>query len=186
MTPDIHLLAGQLVAGDLDLALGGDRVFGVRIFANDLFESLHRLLGALLVTRDFRHLIEIGRADEELRIGGVRASRMQRDVAARRADAVLVGIPFVIGESRHDQRFARPFRIRVLAIDLFELLGRALSIFLGIQKIKTFIVELIGGLLRSNGVFVKHAAGAKCHRYDQQGSKARRRARATLQPFNCQ
>src|SRR5205809_606665 len=87
LTPDIHLLAGQLVAGDLDLALGGDRVFGIGIFANDLFESLHRLLGALLVTRDFWHLIEIGRADEELRIGGVRASRMQRDVSARRADA---------------------------------------------------------------------------------------------------
>jgi hypothetical protein len=75
----------------------------------------------------------------------------------------------------------------VLAIDLLELLGRGLCIFLGIQKIKAFIVELVGGLLRSNGgVFVEQAAGAKCQRYEQNGRKSRRGARAALPPFKCQ
>jgi hypothetical protein len=88
LPPDVHLLAGQLVAGDLDLALGGDGVFAVRILARHLFEGLHRFFGAFLVARDFSYLIEIGRADQVLGIGGVRASRMQRHVAPRGTDAV--------------------------------------------------------------------------------------------------
>src|SRR6516225_11493052 len=38
LTPDIHFLARQLVARDLDLALGGDGIFGLGIFADHLFE----------------------------------------------------------------------------------------------------------------------------------------------------
>ena len=98
LTPDVHLLAGKLVARDLDLALGGDGVFGVGIFAGDLFEVLNCFLGAVLVARDFGYLVEIGRADEILRIGGVRAAGMQGHVAPRGIDAVVVGAGLVIGD----------------------------------------------------------------------------------------
>src|SRR5262249_46690443 len=159
LTPNIHFLARQLVARDLDLALGGDGIFGLGIFADHLFESLDRLVGAVLVARDFGHLIEIGGADEELRVGGIRASWMQRDVAAGGIDTVVIRAALVIGEGRHDQRLARPFRIGMLAIDLFELLGRALGILLGVQKVEAFVVKLVGGLFGSNGVLVEKAAG---------------------------
>src|SRR6478672_875346 len=51
LTADIHLLAGQLVARDLDLALGRDGILGIGVFADHLVERLHCLLGAILVAR---------------------------------------------------------------------------------------------------------------------------------------
>src|SRR5215467_6560886 len=180
LTPNIHFLAGQLIARNLDLALGGDGIFGLGIFADHLFERLDRLVGALLVAGDFRHLIEIGRADEELRVGGIGASRMQRDVAAGRIDAVVIGVGLVIGEGRHDQRLARPFRIGVLAVDLFELLGRGLGILLGVQKVEALVVELVGRLVGSDGVLVEQAAGAERERHQRKGQKPRRCTRAAF------
>src|SRR5215470_6727453 len=181
LTPDVHFLAGQLVARNLDLALGGDGIFGLGIFADHLFEGLDRLVGAVLVARDFGHLIEIGRADEELRVGRIRASRMQRDVAAGGVDAVVIGAGLVIGEGLHDQRLARPVRIRVLAVDLFELLGRTLGVLLGVQKIEALVVELVGGLVGSDRVLVEHAAGAERERHQRKGgNKPPGRARAAF------
>src|SRR5262249_8215941 len=40
LTPNIHFLARQLIARDLDLAFGGDGIFGFGIFADHLFEAL--------------------------------------------------------------------------------------------------------------------------------------------------
>ncbi len=181
LTPNIHFLAGQLVARNFNLALGGDGIFGLGIFADHLFEGLDRLVGALLVARDFGHLIEIGRPDQELRVGRIRASRMQRDVAAGGIDAVVIGAGLVIGEGLHDQRLARPVRIGVLAVDLFELLGRGLGVFLGVQKVEALVVELVGGLVRNDrGVLVEQAAGAERDRHQRKGSKPPGRARAAF------
>src|SRR5262249_29435588 len=53
LTPNIHFLARQPVARDLDLALGGDGIFGTGIFADDLFEGLDRVLRPILIAQDF-------------------------------------------------------------------------------------------------------------------------------------
>ncbi len=155
--PDVHLLAGELVARHLDLALGGDRVLRIGILAHHLFERLHRLVGALLVTRDLRDLVVVGRADEELRIGHVGTARMQSHVAPRGIDAIVVHAGFVIGESGHDQRFARPFRIGMLAVDFLELLGGVLGALLLVQKEETLVVELVGRLIGDDRVLLERA-----------------------------
>src|SRR6202000_617132 len=94
---DIHILAGELVARALELGLGVDGVFRGRIFADHLFQRGNRLLGAGLVARVVQNLVLWRRRDQELRIGGVGAARMQRDVTGRGADAIVVVAGGVIG-----------------------------------------------------------------------------------------
>src|SRR3954452_5979992 len=76
---DIHFLAGELVAGALDLGLGGGGIFGVRIFAHYLLQRGDRLLGPGLVTADVWNLVVVRGGDQILRVGGVRAAGMQGD-----------------------------------------------------------------------------------------------------------
>ena len=45
------------------------------------------------------------------------------------------------------QRLARPFRIGVLAVDLFELLGGVLVVLLLVQQEDALVVELVGRLV---------------------------------------
>ena len=47
------------------------------------------------------------------------------------------------------QRFARPFRIRVLTIDFLEFLDRLLGVLLRVEKIEALVVEPVGGLHRA-------------------------------------
>src|SRR5205085_11888314 len=61
------------------------------------------------------------RGDQVLRIGGVRAARMQRDITGGRADTAVI-VACLIGRiGGHQQRFTRPVGIRMLSVDLFEL-----------------------------------------------------------------
>src|SRR4051812_1721524 len=52
IAPDVHFLAGQLVARAFELGLGGGGVFGSGIFADHLFQRRDRLLGAALIARN--------------------------------------------------------------------------------------------------------------------------------------
>ena len=166
----VHFLAGELVARHLELALGRRGVFGVGIFAHHLVERLHRALGALLVARDVGDLVEIGRADQVLRIGGVRAARMQGHVALRRRDRVVVLGALVVRVGRHDQRLARPFRIGVLAVDFLEALGGRLVVLLVVQKVQALIVELVGRIVRDDVLLAEKAACRQ--RRDHEGERA--------------
>src|SRR6202165_688204 len=87
---DVHFLAGELVACAFQLGLGGGGVFRGRIFADHLFQRRDRLLGAALVAGNIRDLVVMRRRDQVLRIGRIGATGMQRDVAGRRANAVVV------------------------------------------------------------------------------------------------
>src|SRR5512143_3355250 len=72
---------------------------------------------------------------------------MQGDVSLGGIHAVIIFAGLVVGVRRHDQRFARPLRIRVLTIDFLEFLDRVSCVLLRIEKIETFVVEPISGLV---------------------------------------
>src|ERR1039458_8439128 len=59
--------------------------------------ELSELNGARLVAGDVRDFFEIGGADQVLRVSGVRAARVQRDVALGRGDAIVIGVGLIIG-----------------------------------------------------------------------------------------
>ena len=165
---DVHFLAGELVARAFELGLGADGVFRGRIFADHFFKRRDRLLGTALVARDVRNLVVMRGRDQVLRIGRIGAAGMQGDVAGRRADAVVVVAGVVIGVGRHQQRFARPVGIRMLAIDLLEFLRRRLRVVLLVHQVQALIVELVRGLLDEGVVLgeklVPQRAGAAAAR----------------------
>ena len=114
----------------------------------DLFERGDRLFGAFLVAGDVGDLVEIGRADQKLRVGRIRAAGMQGDVALGRADRSRRSRPrFVIGIGRHDQRLARPFGIGMLALDFLEFLGGVLDVLAFVQQEDALVIELVGRLV---------------------------------------
>ncbi len=175
IAPDLHFLAGELVAGDFDFLFGADGVFAGRILADHLVERAERLLGAGLVAGDVRDFVEIGGADQVLRVSGVRAAGMQRDVALGRGDAIVIGAGLVIGIGRHDQRLARPFRVGVLAVDLLELLRRGRRVVLGVEEIEALVVEPVGGFVGRRVVLaekIEAAAGAQARRQQHHGQRA--------------
>src|SRR6201999_3041020 len=137
----------QLVARAFHLGLGADGVFGGRIFADHLFQRGDGLLGPTLVARGVGDLVVMRGRYQVLRIGGVGAAGMQGDVAGSRADAAVVVAGIVKGIGRHQQRFARPVGIRMLAVDLLEFLRRRLRIFLLIHQVQALIVELVRRLI---------------------------------------
>ena len=107
---------------------------------------------------------------------------MQRDVALGRGDAIVVGAGLIIGERRHEQRLARPFRIGVLAVDLLELLGGVLRLVLDVEQVEALVVEAVGGLVGRRIVLGKQvetaAAGAQARRQQHRGEHARETAPA--------
>ena len=81
---DLHLLAGELVARDLDLLLGVGRIFGPRIAVEQFLQRQQRPLGLLLVAVDVGDLFEMRHREEVLRVGRVRGGRVELEVAPRR------------------------------------------------------------------------------------------------------
>lgn len=102
--------------------------------------------------------------DQVLRIGGIRAARVQRDVAGGRADAAVIVARAVEGVGRHQQGFARVVGIGMLAVDFLELLRRRLDVLALVHQVQALIVELVRGLLDEGvvlpGELVPEVAGA--------------------------
>src|SRR5580704_10532197 len=119
---DHHFLARELVSRGLELGLGGVGIFRRRIFADHFLERRDRLFGPALIARSVGNLVVMRGGDQVLRIGGIGAAGVQRDIAGRRADAAVVIAGIVKSVGRHQQRFARPVGIRMLAVDFLELL----------------------------------------------------------------
>src|SRR5712692_2610720 len=155
VAPDIHFLAGELIARAFELGLGAVGVFRGRIFANHLFERGNGLLGPALVAGSVRNLVVMRGGDQVLRIGGVGAAGMQGDVAGRSTDAAVVVARIVKGVGRHQERFARPVGIRMLAVDFLEFLRCGLRILLLIHQVQALIIELVGGFL-DEGIVLGH------------------------------
>src|SRR6476620_5178735 len=173
---DIHFLAGELVARALELGLGGVRIFGSRVFASHLFQRRDRLFGAALVARDVRDLVVMRGRDQVLRVGRIRAAGMQRDVTGRRANAAVIVTLIVEGIGRHQQRFARPVGIGVLAVDFLEFLRRRLVILALVHQVQALIIELVRRFLVEGvvlgGELVPQRAGAASAQGDRERDQA--------------
>src|SRR5467141_364961 len=144
---DIHFAAGELIARAFELGLGADGIFRRRIFADHLFQRGDGLFGPALIAGDVRNLIVVRGRDQILGVGRVRAAGMQGNVTRGGADAAVVIAGIIKGVGRHQQRFARPFGIRMLAVDFLEFLRRRLRILPLIHQEQALIVELVRGLL---------------------------------------
>src|SRR5580698_6377666 len=59
VAPDLHLLAGQLVARHVDFLARGGGIFGFRILAHDFFERVDRFVGTRLISADVENLVVI-------------------------------------------------------------------------------------------------------------------------------
>src|SRR5262249_4200884 len=123
------------------------RMLSIWILRHRLVEHGDGLLGPLLVTRHLADLIEVARADQELRIGSVRTAGMKLDIAPGRVDGIIISSGLVVGVGRHDERFARPLGIGVLPINLLEALGRALGVLLDVKEVEPLIVDAISRLI---------------------------------------
>ena len=175
---DLHLLAGELVARDVELGGGLHGIFRVGILLQQLAEGGRRLLGTHLVAADVVDLAIIRFADQVLRVGRVFAAGMHGHVALRRGDGVGVVASLEIGVGRHQERLARELRIRMDPVDFLELLHRLL-VGAAVQQEQPLVVELVGGILVDDGVFVAaaaehRAAGSACceGRHDQHSEGA--------------
>src|SRR6202790_2250173 len=161
---DIHFTASELIARAFELGLGADGIFRRRIFADYFFQRGDRLFGPALIAGNVRNLVVMRGRDQILRIGGIGAAGMQGDVTGRGADAAVVVAGIVEGVGGHQQRFARPVGIRMLAIDFLEFLRRRLRILPLIHQVQALVVELVGGLLNEGVVLgeklVPQRAGA--------------------------
>ena len=116
--------------------------------------------------------------DQILRVGRVGAAGVQGDVAGRGADAAVVVAGIVKGIGRHQQRFARPVGIRMLAVDFLEFLRRRLRILALVHQVQALIVELVRGLLDEGVVLgeelVPQRTGAASAQGDREHDQARR------------
>src|SRR6185295_15296174 len=176
---DIQFLAGKLVAGAFELGFGGGRIFGSRIFANHLFQRRDRLFGTALVAGDVRNLVVMRGRGQILRVSRIGTAGMQRDVAGRGADAAVVIAGIVEGIGRHQQRFARPVGIRMLAVDFLEFLRGALQILALVHQIQALIIELVGRFLDEGvvlgGELIPQRAGAASAQGNGEQNQARRK-----------
>ena len=72
--------------------------------------------------------------------------------------------------------FARPVRIRILAIDLIEFLGRCFVILLGIEQVEPLVIELVGRIVGDEVlVLVECAATGKWREQHDQRHNAEQR-----------
>ena len=183
---DIHFLAGELVARAFELGLGGGRIFGSRVFANHLFQRRDRLFGAALVAGDVRDLVVMRGRDQILRVSRISTAGMQGDVTGGSADAAVIVALVVEGIGRHQQRFARPVRIRMLAVDFLEFLRRRLVILALVHQVQALIVELVRGFLVEGvvlgGELVPERAGAAPAQGNGERNQARRQPQRASGP----
>ncbi len=131
------------------LSAGVGDVFGFGITVDELLQGQQGLQGALLVARHVGDLVVVRHRHDVLRVRRVRGGRVQLQIALRGVDGVLVVLALEMGIGGHEQGFARPIRIRILLLELAELLGGALVVAL-LHATETLVVELPGGHLRND------------------------------------
>ena len=120
--------------------------------------------------------------DQILRISRVGAAGMQGDVTGRGADAAVVVAGIVEGVGRHQQRFARPVGIRMLAVDFLEFLRGRLRILPLVHQVQALIVELVRGLLDEGVVLGQELVPQRAGAASAQGDREHNQARGQPQP----
>src|SRR5882724_4912716 len=98
---DLHFLAGEVVAGEVELQRRIARVVGVGEAGDDVVEGIERLLGVLLVAADVDDLLVIADGLEIVGIGDALVAGMEVDEAAERDERIVVLVLQVVGIGRH-------------------------------------------------------------------------------------
>ena len=125
---DLHLLAGEMVEGEVELQDRGAGVFGIRVALDHLAQGLQRLEGQALVAADGVDLVVIAEREQVLRIGCIVVARVEVEESLRGHPAVFVGVVLVVDEGLHDQRPLGEIGIGVEPLDFAEPLGRLFEI----------------------------------------------------------
>ena len=157
--PDFHLLASEMIDRQVQLDTGVAGINTVGIARYQLLESVERELSHLLVAADVGYLLVVTKSLEIEGIGGIRIGRMELDKAVEGNDRVVVLVELVMSISGHQLRLGRPSRIRMLTLDLVELLCGDTVVFC-LQGIHGGVVEL-GHRALDVLVFLLACAGAK-------------------------
>src|SRR6266851_1219594 len=160
---DRHLLAGEMVDGELDLEA---RVAGIGRFGetlDDFGQGVERLLGDALVAADVGDLLVEAQRLQIVGVGNVAVPGMELDEPVERDDGLVVLVRLVVGEGSHDLGLGRPDRVGVLAIDFLEALRGGL-VFLLPEVIEGAVVENLDRLLDVVRVVVRGATAAKPER----------------------
>src|SRR6185312_16379595 len=143
--PDRHFLARQLIFGDRDLEFRVFGVFRLRVFIDDRFERLQRLLRLFLVARDIRYLHVIGIGLQVQDVIRLRRVRVVLEVALGGRFGAGVVARLIIGIGGHQLALARPVRVWILLAEVGEFLR-------GVRRraIGQFRETLVVGLARRN------------------------------------
>ena len=144
VAPDLHLLAGEVVEGEVEFQDRRLGVFAVRILLDHRAQRLKRLKGQALIAADIVDLVVIGQRQKIAGIGRILGPRIGVEVALRGGAAVFVLARLVIAIGLHDQRALGPFGIGVKAFHLAEIADRAVRP-LGIGQFRLAqLVDLLG------------------------------------------
>ena len=155
---DLHLLAGQMVAGEIELQLRVARVFGVWKAAHDVIQRVEGSLGHLLVPADVGDLHVIADRFQVIRVGHIPMTRMQLDEPLGGEHGVVVFAALVIRVNLHQLAFRRPRRIGMLALDLVESFRRV-GVALVDKRVQRLVIKLVYRLLDIGLVLVAAAGG---------------------------
>ena len=120
---DFHMLAGQVVARQVELQRRIARIAGLGEAADDLLKSQEGKPGHLLVAADVGDLLVVADRPQVMGVGDVLVTRMELDEAVERVDRLVVFVALIVGEGGHQLGLGGPGRIGVLALDLVEQAG---------------------------------------------------------------
>src|SRR5579885_54338 len=148
--PDLHLLAREMVAAEVDLER---RVAGIGRSGkavHDLLQGIEGLFRRLLVAPDVLDLLVVAERLQVVGVGGVLVAGMQVDEVIERGQRLAVAVGAVIGIGIHDLGLGRDGRVGVLLLDLLEELCRVADVA-GLERCHALVVE---GLCRLVGDLV--------------------------------
>ena len=144
--PDLHILAGEMVAGEIDLEGGVAGIGRVREAVDHLLQGGQRLLRRLLVAAHILDLLVVAQRLQIIGVGGVLVAGMQIEEMVDGADGLVIAIAAVIGIGIHDLGLGRDGRVGMLRLDLFEEPGRIADVA-GLQGGHALVVERLGRLI---------------------------------------
>ena len=139
---DLHLLAGQVIAAQVDLQPRVAGIGAVGEAVHHLLQRVHRLIGAPLVALDIGDLFIIAERSQIVRVGHVAMRGMQLDEAVQRADRIGVVVLQVLRVALHELGIHRPARIRIVLLHQVELVGGGL-VTAGVQRIDAIVVQVL-------------------------------------------
>ena len=122
----------------LDLRVA--RVFAARIAADHVGQQRLGIGGEALIAAHVDDLLELADRLHVIGVGRQVAARIQLDELIGGGRGVVVLVVLIVGVDRHDDGAARPFRIRMLALDFLEVQNRVGPVLL-VEILHAGVVE---------------------------------------------